>query len=277
MRKFTLTYVQEFVKQTHNGECLSDEYVDSTKHLIFKCEHGHIWKTSFSNIQRTWCPKCVHDSLRKTIADCHELARLHNGKCLSETYKDSKTHMIWQCENGHTWKAKYSKIQQNRWCPHSLCEQEKVRQTFLKKYGVDNPQKNKSIQEKTKQTLLKKYGVEHALQYKEFADKAARKINDPSIFHHWKTNEEIICQGSYEKKAVQHLNQNKIDFDWQIPFTLPNGKVYIVDLYLKESKTYVEIKGYFRKDAWEKWNLFLSMHPSSQLWDRNKLKELKIL
>ena len=38
---------------------------------------------------------------------------------------------------------------------------EKIRQTCIERYGVDNPQKSKEIREKTKQTCLEKYGTEN--------------------------------------------------------------------------------------------------------------------
>jgi G:T-mismatch repair DNA endonuclease (very short patch repair protein) len=49
-------------------------------------------------------------------------------------------------------------------CSNSCSEvREKKRKTYIKKYGVDNPQKNKQIQEKSKQTCMQKYGVENPL------------------------------------------------------------------------------------------------------------------
>ena len=44
----------------NNGECLSDVYENSTKKLIWKCEFGHIWKTTYSSINSgSWCAKCT--------------------------------------------------------------------------------------------------------------------------------------------------------------------------------------------------------------------------
>ncbi len=40
----------------------------------------------------------------------------------------------------------------------------KIVETNLKKYGVDNPMKNKNVKEKQKNTMLDKYGVERILQ-----------------------------------------------------------------------------------------------------------------
>jgi len=44
-----------------------------------------------------------------------------------------------------------------------------------------------------------------------------------------------------------------------------------------EKKKWIEIKGYFRKDAKKKWNWFHKEYPNSELWDKNKLKEMGLL
>lgn len=36
-----------------------------------------------------------------------------------------------------------------------------MQETSLSRYGVNNPMKNNDVQEKVKQTCLKKYGVEY--------------------------------------------------------------------------------------------------------------------
>jgi len=99
-----------------------------------------------------------------------------------------------------------------------------------------------------------------------------------TILYHWKTSEEIICIGSYEVAVVDYWNEHKIDYIWHPdPFVMPNDKRYFIDAYLPDKDIYVEIKGYFRKDALEKWEWFHKEHPNSELWDKVKLKELNIL
>lgn len=43
------------------------------------------------------------------------------------------------------------------------------------------------------------------------------------------------------------------------------------------SRKWAEIKGYFWDDAKEKWKWFNEEKPNSELWDKNKLKEMRIL
>jgi hypothetical protein len=152
------------------------------------------------------------------------------------------------------------------------------KQTWLKKYGVENISQSKEIQEKKEQTWFKKYGVPHPLQNKEIALKAAKSANNSHTLRHWKTGEELVCLGGYEKKVVQHLNENKVDYDWQPKtFHMPDGRTYRPDLYLLDDDLWVEIKGWFRKDAQEKWNWFSPAHPNSKLWDKKYLLSAGIL
>ena len=133
------------------------------------------------------------------------------------------------------------------------------------------------VKEKRKQVFIKKYGCENPMQSCDIASKSARNQVNSTILTHWKTGEEIVCVAGYEPKVIQYFNTNKIDYEWQIQFDMPDGRKYTVDAYLPEQNLYIEIKGYFRKDAKEKFDWFCSEHPNTELWNEQKLKELKIL
>ena len=112
----------------------------------------------------------------------------------------------------------------------------------------------------------------------------AKSSQNTYIRTHWKTRKKLICQASYEPKVVDYLNTNKINYLWQpqifkTPFLTKKGKnrTYLPDLYLIDSNTWVEIKGWFRKDALDKWNWFKTEFPTAELWDKKKLKEMGIL
>jgi hypothetical protein len=155
--------------------------------------------------------------------------------------------------------------------------QEKRKQTCLEKYGCEYFFQNQQIKERIKQTMIEKYGVEYPYQNPDIAQKMARSQHTSTVLQHWKTKEEIVCVGGYEPKVVQHFNDKQIDFVWQICFDMPSGKKYFVDCYLPEQDLYIEIKGYMRPHSKLKWDWFHSTHPNSELWDKKKLKELKIL
>jgi|GEM_PF-165133 len=45
-----------------------------------------------------------------------EIAKSRGGKCLSKRYLDAHTPLLWQCKNGHKWKAAPYTIKQDHWC-----------------------------------------------------------------------------------------------------------------------------------------------------------------
>ena len=54
---------------------------------------------------------------RHTIESLKKFAKSKNGKCLSNEYINSKTHLLWECSLGHKWEATSSNILKNKWCP----------------------------------------------------------------------------------------------------------------------------------------------------------------
>ena len=54
---------------------------------------------------------------RLTIQEMQKLATTKGGKCLSDTYVNDRTKLLWQCKKGHQWKATPSNIKQGKWCP----------------------------------------------------------------------------------------------------------------------------------------------------------------
>ena len=49
------------------------------------------------------------------------------------------------------------------------------------------------------------------------------------------------------------------------------------DILVVKDNLYIEIKGYFRADALEKWEWFCKEYPNSELWNEKKLKDMRIL
>jgi hypothetical protein len=108
--------------------------------------------------------------------------------------------------------------------------------------------------------------------------KGAIKSNDTKILLHWKTGQSLVCKASYEIKTVKFLNENRINFEWQPrAFVMPSGKRYTPDLHLTDTDIWIEIKGFMRPIAFEKWSWFQTFMQNSELWDKKKLQELGIL
>ena len=55
--------------------------------------------------------------VKLNINNAIELATKNNGKCLSTSYINNCSSLIWQCSKGHQWQANYNNIKHGRWCP----------------------------------------------------------------------------------------------------------------------------------------------------------------
>lgn len=61
MKRLDGLKVAKEIAKSKEGRRLSNTYVNSHKHLIFKCKVGHEWKASYKLLKdgRSWCPYCV--------------------------------------------------------------------------------------------------------------------------------------------------------------------------------------------------------------------------
>lgn len=156
--------------------------------------------------------------------------------------------------------------------------QKKARQTCMDRFGVEWPTQSDEVMKRVQETNLKKYGVRWTQQNIDVAKKSAKSVNKSILLYNWETKDEVICIGSYEVAVVKYLNTNRTRYMWQPrTFEVRDGSFYTPDCYIVEEDMWVEIKGYFRKDALEKWTLFRKKYPNSELWDKGKLKALNIL
>ena len=52
-----------------------------------------------------------------TITDLQKYAQDRNGKCLSVLCKNTHDYFLWQCDQGHKWRAPFDRIKSGCWCP----------------------------------------------------------------------------------------------------------------------------------------------------------------
>jgi hypothetical protein len=252
-----LSEIKEKLFKVHNGSItiVDSTYVGSKKKATFVSEDGSKWDAIVYNVLNGTRHTKYHKKLytRKEVEEKIFLAHGNTIKIVWDTFTKVKSKAKFVHEKyGEFWT-----------CPSSI---------FIGRGPKD------SWIDKRKATNLKRYGVEYCSQNREIALRIAKNSNKPSILSHWKTNEELVCQGGYEPKVVNYLNSNKINYLWQPKvFNIPNGRTYRPDLFLQDEDKWIEIKGFFRKDALEKWNWFQSEYPNSELWDEKKLKSLGIL
>jgi hypothetical protein len=100
----TLPLLQRIAAQK-GGCCLSLAYVNSSHPLKWRCAACHEWLARARSIQAgNWCPVCARNQ-RLRIEEMHRIARERGGRCLSSSYKNASTPLLWICRNGHHWKA----------------------------------------------------------------------------------------------------------------------------------------------------------------------------
>lgn len=168
-------------------------------------------------------------------------------------------------------------------CSQSKDIRNRAKETCLIRFGSDNPAKSNVIKERVRAANMLKYGGPSSMNDHDVAKRNASSQTRAVKLLHWSTGEELVCVGSYEVKVVQYLNANQIPFQWQPQtFKMPpleggKAKTYRPDLYLTDAGVWVEIKGYFRKDAQSKWDWFHSAYPNSMLWNKEALKDLGLL
>lgn len=118
----------------NEGKCLSTEYKNNKSYLHWECKEGHQWYACFSSLlaQDSWCPICANN-IKMTLEECQEVAVGRGGKCLSEEYINRETPMLWECKEGHQWKARFRDIKRRcDWCPYcSSCRSEKIARETL--------------------------------------------------------------------------------------------------------------------------------------------------
>ena len=227
-----------------------------------------------------------------------QIAEERYGKCLSDSYINNKHKLLWQCKFNHRWSASLGNVKdKGNWCQicniNLLADNKRLKGLIIAQQIAQN-HNGKCLSKKYKNNKTKiLWRCQYGHTWKSTLDtvknskswcpecaqtKRAKSQNVSYILRHWKTGEELACTASYEKAVVEHLNINKIDFHWQPrSFKMSDGRKYYPDLYLFSNKKWIEIKGYFRKDAEEKWKWFQNIKPNSELWDKTKLEEMGIL
>lgn len=104
------------------GGCMSTRYTNAFTHLQWKCEKGHVWSAMPLNIRKGgWCPVCVRKQrgleMRSGIDKMKQIAIARGGRCLSEEYVNARSHLLWECMEGHKWRSVPSSVSRGSWCP----------------------------------------------------------------------------------------------------------------------------------------------------------------
>jgi hypothetical protein len=96
-RQRTFTAIR-FLAQAWNGQCMSSAFEGHAASLAFECAAGHRFELKIHGLRiGNWCPRCVYDRRRYSIADAQRIAEAKGGLCLSTACEGSKEHLRWRC------------------------------------------------------------------------------------------------------------------------------------------------------------------------------------
>ncbi len=119
-----------------NGECLSNVYTNCRTYLHWKCSKSHEWYASINTIKNnnSWCPHCANTKLDISVAK--DIAYSRGGECLSDSYIDCNSRLLWRCNKDHQWYATLSHVKNdNTWCPYcSKYKRERLCREIVAKY-----------------------------------------------------------------------------------------------------------------------------------------------
>lgn len=105
------------IASSRGGVCLSSQYLGVNEKYSFRCAKGHEWSTYPSSVMSgSWCRRCHFDGRLLGIDLAHETAKTRGGECLSLTYVNSLSKLLWRCHRGHEWQAPFSAIRVGKWC-----------------------------------------------------------------------------------------------------------------------------------------------------------------
>ena len=127
----------------HGGKCLSTAYRRSDDKYQWQCARGHRWVAQFNHIlhEGVWCPECAGNK-RSTIKQIKIIAKDKGGRCLSKQYVNAKQKLLFECAEGHKWKANSNNIQQGKWCPQCAikrnAEKQKLKLSDLQEYAASH-------------------------------------------------------------------------------------------------------------------------------------------
>ncbi|CAG8623370.1 10608_t:CDS:1 [Paraglomus occultum] len=124
------------IANERNGKCLSEQYININKYLLWECNQKHTWYASLHDVKNGnhWCAKCAKNK-PYNLEFVKNIANSRSGECLSENYVNAHTKLMWKCVNGHKWTASLASIMHcNSWCPYCKHKHENLCREIVAKY-----------------------------------------------------------------------------------------------------------------------------------------------
>ncbi len=109
------------IATARGGKCLSSSYSGCSEKLLWECSEGHQWQASLTSINRgRWCKRCAcrnaANARRLSLDQMQDIAATKGGRCLSTTYANTSTKLLWECAREHQWMATPAHVKAGTWC-----------------------------------------------------------------------------------------------------------------------------------------------------------------
>lgn len=118
-KALNIDYVKNFVKENSECQLISNDYINSTTKMKFKCKCGNIFETSFNKFNsqnQRQCQECGKELLflqrRLSIEEVREEINNRGAYLISTEYKTNSIPLKIKCKCGKIFKRCYSNIQQ---------------------------------------------------------------------------------------------------------------------------------------------------------------------
>lgn len=118
--KLTYDYVSSFFEK-NNCKLLSNEYINNSTLMEYRCSCGNISETRFNDFKRGQrCNKCGikrgAEKIKKSLESVKNYFEKYNYELLENKYKNSITLMIYKCPNGHIEKTTFGNFLKGKRC-----------------------------------------------------------------------------------------------------------------------------------------------------------------
>lgn len=113
-----LAYLDRYVRERHDGRCVSTEYTTHAQAHRFECRAGHRFDLRPRQITQynAWCKDCERDA-RLAALDA-EVRKRHGGRCIAEAYTRQSARHWFECAEGHVFEATPANVlHRDSWCP----------------------------------------------------------------------------------------------------------------------------------------------------------------
>ena len=164
-----------------------------------------------------------------------------------------------------------------------------IKDTNLKKYGVENVFQSEQIKEKIKQINIEKYGTENPMQNEQIKNKSMKtqkeRYGKIAFIDSYKCKKykcgDVYFDSQWEIYMYYYLLKNNIKFEYQYKFKYKdlNGKehIYKCDFHLINSNEFIEIKNpSFLTEDGKLRTIYKKGLTEEQLEERNMIEDCKM-